>query len=397
MQNNDHDQKYELVGDVVSIFQRGPVWHANFQHEGRQQRKSLKTRSKKEARRQAVRLEAGLIDGRYEQQIRAPAIQKVIHAYMSHLRTERKAKKTLGKCELTFKRLAVLAAARKARTILDINLQFVDAYQAERVTTGAAPKTVVNETVIIRQLVNFALARSMINSDPLRNLKIKKPKRTRQPCWSFAERERILTAAKGYYRPALVLLAETGMRVGELKHLTPEDVDFEASVIHIRPKPGWTPKTGDQRVVPMSPRAREVLKCQVSDRQWVFTAPPTQRFPEDDRQVSERRLLQYLKKVLKRLGLEGHLHTFRHTFISNALLQGVPQAVVQRWVGHVDRETLEGYTRIADQDSQAAMQRLANSSTNKLQKKENRHETATTGTEVESAQIQHKEEHDAKG
>src|SRR5207245_1975003 len=74
--------------------------------------------------------------------------------------------------------------------------------------------------------------------------------------------------------------------------------------------------------------------------------------------VSERRLLSALKRVLLRLGLPGHLHTFRHAFISRALTAGIPEAVVREWVGHVDRDILRLYTHIASATSQAAMRRL---------------------------------------
>ncbi len=73
----------------------------------------------------------------------------------------------------------------------------------------------------------------------------------------------------------------------------------------------------------------------------------------------KRRALVHLKSVLKKLGLKGHLHTFRHTFISHAITQGVPEAIVRDWVGHVDAEILKLYTHIANTASNEAMQRLA--------------------------------------
>ena len=51
-----------------------------------------------------------------------------------------------------------------------------------------------------------------------------------------------------------------------------------------------------------------------------------------------RRLLLDLKRVLKRLDLRGHLHTFRHSFISFAAIRGGSERVLQKWVGHLDRE-----------------------------------------------------------
>jgi len=60
-------------------------------------------------------------------------------------------------------------------------------------------------------------------------------------------------------------------------------------------------------------------------------------------------MLEHLERVLRRLGLRGHLHTFRHSFISHALTQGVPEAIVRLWVGRVDREVIKLYTHIADE------------------------------------------------
>jgi integrase len=74
--------------------------------------------------------------------------------------------------------------------------------------------------------------------------------------------------------------------------------------------------------------------------------------------VSERRLLLFRKSILKKLGLRGHLHTFRHAFLSAALTSGIPETVGRAGVGHVDADVIRLYTHIADADSQAAMRRL---------------------------------------
>ena len=66
-----------------------------------------------------------------------------------------------------------------------------------------------------------------------------------------------------------------------------------------------------------------------------------------------------LKRVLAELDLPGHVHTFRHSFISRAITAGVPEAVVRTWVGHVDQEIMRRYTHIADAASQAAIRRLS--------------------------------------
>jgi integrase len=222
------------------------------------------------------------------------------------------------------------------------------------------PKTLLNETVIIRQLVNFALKREWLQRDPLKNFKLRKVKPGPQPCWTLEEVEAILAAAIPGYRNALTILAETGMRMGELKHLTWQDVDLgPANVLLVRPKEGWKPKTGDQHAIPISPRLHQLLKSLIRRSQWVVTSPRIPAGVPELKQVSERRLLQSLKTTLKKLGLPGHLHTFRHSFISSALANGTTESTLRSWVGHVDAETLKTYTHVHDRISQAEMQRLA--------------------------------------
>lgn len=73
--------------------------------------------------------------------------------------------------------------------------------------------------------------------------------------------------------------------------MTWDDVDFESNVLHIRPKAGWKPKTGDARRVPMTDRVRTILAGRERDFLWVFTAAPSRKYPDGGNQISERRLI----------------------------------------------------------------------------------------------------------
>ena len=181
---------------------------------------------------------------------------------------------------------------------------------------------------MIRQLVLFAFKRLMVQRDPLLGVKLKKPKPTPQPTFDDEQLEQILLLARPPYHALFLLLAETGLRIGEARWLSWDDVDLKKGVIHVRAKDDWRPKTGDERVVPISQKLKRLLENHPRRGRWVLTAKSTTTHPSTDRQIDERRALLALKRILAHLKFPGKLHTFRHSFISRCLTSGIEEAVV---------------------------------------------------------------------
>lgn len=357
-------QDYFPAGDRVSIFQRGKTWYCNYQLGGRQVRKSLKTTSKKEAILRAQRLETELARGDVPNQVRVASLADVIDAFMAHAVAEERASTTQTKYRQVTGEISRLATDRNVSRVDGLSVGFADAYKQWLRKNGNELKTVYSKVVILRSLTLFAKRRQMCATDPLEGYQLKKPKPTPQPCWTPEQADEIVRLAPSAYQAYFAFLRETGCRAGEAKYLMWEDVRFDTGFILIRAKEGdwgsWRPKSGDQRAVPMTDKVRELLGSMPRYGQWVFCAPPTRRFPSKDRQISERRALTALQKtVLPKLNLAGKLHTFRHTYISQALTRGVPEAVVRQWVGHVDPAILRLYTHVADDVSQAYLSRFS--------------------------------------
>lgn len=353
----------EKVGELVSIFKRGNAWHANYQTEGRQHRVSLKTKSKKQAIANAQQLERKLIAGDDIAVKKTVSLKEICEAFMNSKRTQGLSIATIDKYDRTIESFQAYAESKRVFNLTQLGPSLLDSYRAIRLKELSKKEgrdglhTTQDELQLIKSVINFALERKMITHDPLQGYKIRKIKPKPQPFWNQNEIEQILNKSHLLpHRDVFEFLALTGTRIEEVRQLTWLDIDKERNVILIQAKQGWKPKSGDARSIPISELVAAIINRQPKLSRWIFTFTPKGKHTV--RQISSRRLLEHLKRVLSQLNLPGHLHTFRHSFISWALNEGTAEAHVREWVGHVDAEILRHYTHIASQESQRAMQRL---------------------------------------
>jgi integrase len=167
-------------------------------------------------------------------------------------------------------------------------------------------------------------------------------------------------------RPILAMLAFTGMRSGECRHLQPQDVEFRNNWIHIESRDGHETKTGDSRKVPIHPRLRRHLRRSDNrERPWFFTSPATLKYPNGDHFINTKKLNEYFLDLLKELNIpagrdEGFtLHSLRHSFKIICINSGTPREVVDAWQGHSpDRSAGSAYYRLGDDESQCFMEKV---------------------------------------
>ena len=118
-----------------------------------------------------------------------------------------------------------------------------------------------------------------------------------------------------------------------------------------------------------SAKLKEVFSGLSRTSNWVVTRLSIDG--KNPRQMSDRWLLATLKRTLKKLDMKGHVHTFRHSFVSHALVVGkVPPDVVRQWVGHLDPEILKNYTHVSNNASQDYMAHMYDEKDNTGQHKQ---------------------------
>ncbi|WP_193174111.1 tyrosine-type recombinase/integrase [Oricola nitratireducens] len=132
-----------------------------------------------------------------------------------------------------------------------------------------------------------------------------------------------------YLKPLVLLALETGMRRGELLSLTWRSVDLNQGLAYLKDT-----KNGEERTVPLSAAARDVLLSMAGISGKVFPATP-----------NATRLAW--ERMKRRAGIEDlRFHDLRHEAISHFFEIGLSLPEVALISGHKDPRMLLRYTHL---------------------------------------------------
>jgi integrase len=356
------------VGDRVTIYPRGTkkVWCADFWQDGQHRRQSLKTANRKVALQKAMKLEVELAAGTFHRPAPSILVRQASDDYLRYLETEQRAKKTLVKYRGILDNLVAFLQQQRVTRLAQVTVTHFDRFRAWR-KPRCHPKTMYTEGVVIKQLFRWARSRKLISENPLAELKLAKPPLEPRPGPSLEQVNRILEALSGPQRTQIAVLAFSGMRSGELKRLRPEDLDLEGGWLHICSREGAETKTRLSRRVPIHPRLRPLLQALPGRRRpWLFTMPASSRYPQGDHQLNTKKLNETFLEMVHKLGMPtgrkqgGYtLHSLRHFFETYTVNAGIPQRVIDTWLGHrSDRSMASIYYLLSDADSQKFMSQV---------------------------------------
>ncbi len=207
----------------------------------------------------------------------------------------------------------------------------------------------------LRAIFNRAVKRGYRRRNPFDNIKaVREPERELRVLTS-EEVGKLLGACPNLSWQAFIFLAvTTGMRSGELTHLTWDDVDMEARLVRVRCKEGHRTKSAKNRVVALVPIAVSLMRRlqPQTTGQWVFeNAAGTQL---------RNNLRRTFPQILDKAGIRRcTIHDLRRTCFSHLANQNVNQAVVQAIAGHASIKTTQKfYTRIMPEAVRSAPERL---------------------------------------
>jgi integrase len=218
----------------------------------------------------------------------------------------------------------------------------VRAWQAT-LTKKRTARTANRKLDALRSLYTWALGHGLVTSNPcdgVKRLKVGNVVRERIRIPTPDEEAKLRATMSGYLLAAYLFARNTGLRLGELRHIRRDDIDDGG--VHIRRS-----KTGKTRIVPLNDTARRALAG----------CPETvsgQLFP-----YAIKRAWRTARKAAQ------FEHTWneatRHAFISELLRKGVAPFTVAKLAGHADLSMLNIYGHALHDDLAAAVGRLASS------------------------------------
>lgn len=349
----------EKIGRFITILKRGRTYYAEVYVNGQQSRQSLGTRNLKAARERALDIDAKLQRGEMTEKPVRISVKQATEGYLAYVTSESRRPKTLAKYSSVLGSILEFTSSQGVIYLDQINLLLAEKYRAHLRTAGYADNTIAARTTLLKMLTKWAVERDLLVKDPLTRFKGNKAKPSRQPCFTLDQVDMILSVAQGQQKAILGVLAFTGMRIGELQWLAWDNVDLDNGFIQVRPKDDWIPKHGRSRTIPIHDRVREVLQHLPTKHRWVFTARKSEKYPKGGNQINPGHILERLKKVLSKLGLQGHLHTFRHFFASHCANNGVPPFQLIKWLGHADVGMVMHYYELHDEQSLWTMKKLS--------------------------------------
>ncbi len=240
-------------------------------------------------------------------------------------------------------------------------------YRPKRFNKDTSPlsgATLDNHWKTVRAFYNWAVDNNILSSDQRPDIKIPRPRFKSPQVIPFTQDEikRLLKASqstkvvkqtgKTYWIPRrnadrdkaiIMVLLDTGVRLGELCRLQIGDLNMENGEIYIRPF--LTSHKSRPRTVFLGNSAKSAV--------WVYLA---KKQPKPDRSDSLFGLASAgVRIVLNRIGKNAdvakcHAHRFRHTFAINYLMNGGDGFSLQRLLGHSDLDMTKMYLNIAKFD-----------------------------------------------
>lgn len=293
---------------------------------------------------------------------RAEGWGKLIGDYLAHSRAKGLSLVTLDQYTDVLNRVLLDWVKREGITPKRLGRRDLDRLAAELLNSGRSRRTAHTYGNVINRFLKWCAEEQETAA-----LRTPQP-RVERPVIPVLERSEInrMEDAADSERDKLILrvLADTGMRVGELRRLRVDDLVVQGRdrYLHVRGK-GAGGEGAKERLVPLLPGLYQRLDRYIrrgrpecgTDLLFVTL----NRGRSGDYQPVSESTVQHLVEILgRKVGLKQrvHPHLFRHSAATHLLRKGVSPIQVRDILGHSSLRMIdEVYSHLAPSDASAAM------------------------------------------
>jgi integrase len=235
----------------------------------------------------------------------------------------------------------------------------------DSIAVGRSPATVNGRLKILRVAFQQAWRDGIIEDNPAAKVPLLKPPlgATSRRAFTLAELKKLVAAADGDWKGAILFGVYTGQRLGDIARLRWDDIDSETNTLALT-----TQKTHRRQILPVAPP----LRTWINDHRKGTARSNGPIFPSLIAQLGKSGRVGSLSNQFYGLmasvglvsprshqrkadgpGRDGRrsqsdlsFHSLRHTATSLMKNAGISPAIVQEFVGHDSKAVSQHYTHI---------------------------------------------------
>jgi integrase len=236
-----------------------------------------------------------------------------------------------------------------------ISPDVLERFLAHAKADGKSPKTLVNYRSALSVFFDFLISQGMMKQNPCLLVDVPEWQGRDKHALFLTDREcgiAVGLARKCNLFAEVALVMNSGLRVGELRLLKWDDIDFDKKLLRVH-KERWD----RSRAIPMSTTTVELLSAQfVKFPEFAYVFPGRKsgihRLEYEDRPRSidwyiraikpiQSEMAKFRKIPAKQTGRGWEI--FRHTFAHRAARAGVDKYMLAKWLGCVDIHAVDCY------------------------------------------------------
>lgn len=275
--------------------------------------------------------------------------KSVTEQFLSYLRYERnRSKLTVKRYETSLHDFeAYFQSLDEGLSWASVDADIIRGWMESLMDRGNKASTINTALSALRSFYRFALARKMVDRDPVHTLTGPKKQKPLPQFLRENDMDKLLDKEQWSNnfndvraRTIIILLYETGLRRAELTGLDIDDVDMAAQQLKV------TGKRNKQRIVPFGNELAQQLTEYMEARKVTNAADSALIVNDKGRRITGQQLYDIVKSNLTKVTTmkKRSPHVLRHSFATAMLNNGAGLESVKQLLGHESLETTEIYT-----------------------------------------------------